>query len=242
MATLHLHLPDEHEPCGYLAGREATMEYRVMTEVTAAELEWLLVRGWRRFGHLYFRPACPSCVECVSLRIPVTDFQPSKSQRRARRRCEQLRVVVREPIVDDERLDLYHAWHTMREQTRGWRESRIGEDEYHRTFAEPHPCAREMDYYDGDRLVAVGLIDETPNALSSIYFFYHPDLRQMGLGVASVLFEIEYAQQRGLGHVYLGYRVRECPSTAYKTQFRPHDLLVERPALHERPDWGNRDV
>ena len=99
-----------------------------------------------------------------------------------------------------------------------------------------------MDYYDGNRLVAVGLIDETPNALSSIYFFYHPDLRSLGIGVASVLFEIEYAQQRRLGHVYLGYRVRECPSTSYKTQFRPHDLLVQRPALHEAPDWGNRDV
>ena len=25
------------------------MEYRVMTDVTPGELEWLLVRGWRRF-------------------------------------------------------------------------------------------------------------------------------------------------------------------------------------------------
>jgi arginine-tRNA-protein transferase len=139
--------------------------------------------------------------------------------------------------VDDERLALYHAWHEMREDTRGWRLSRIGVDEYARTFAEPHPCARETDYYDGDRLVGVGLIDETPSALSSIYFFYHPDVRSLGLGVASVLFEVEHARRLGLKHVYLGYRVRECPSTAYKSQFRPHDLLKERPALHETPDW-----
>lgn len=242
MATLHLHLPEEREPCGYLAGREATMEYRVMTEVSPAELEWLLIRGWRRFGHLYFRPACPGCVECVSVRLPVETFTPSKSQRRARKRCDHLRVVTREPIVDDERLDLYHAWHCMREDTRGWRPSRIGVDEYTRTFAEPHPCALEMDYYDGERLVGVGLIDETPNALSSIYFFYHPDTRSIGLGVASILFEIEYAKGRGLGHVYLGYRVRDCPSTAYKAQFKPHDLLIDRPAFHESPQWGEKDL
>jgi leucyl-tRNA---protein transferase len=237
MATLHLHLPEEHEPCGYLSDREATMEYRVMTEVSPGELEWMLVRGWRRFGHLYFRPACPSCAECVSLRIPVDQFTPTKSQRRARRRCKHLRVVTRPPVVDEERLALYHAWHQMRETTRGWRVSRIGVEEYTRTFAEPHPCALEMDYYDGDRLVGVGLIDETPSTLSSIYFFYHPDVQDLGLGVASVLFEMEYAKQRGLTHLYLGYRVRECPSTAYKSQFRPHDLLAARPAFHEAPAW-----
>jgi arginine-tRNA-protein transferase len=242
MATLHLHLPDEQEPCGYLAGRDATMEYRVMTEVSPEELEALLIRGWRRFGHLYFRPACPSCLECVSLRIPVAAFAPDKSQRRARKRCAHLRLEVREPIVDDERVALYHAWHMMREATRGWHPSRVSDDEYKRTFAEPHPCAREMDYYDGDRLVGVGFIDETPRALSSIYFFYHPDVRALGLGVASVLFEVEYARARGLAHVYLGYRVRGCPSTAYKSQFRPHDLLVERPAFHQPPAWGARDV
>lgn len=218
------------------------MEYRVMTEVTADELEWMLERGWRRFGHLYFRPMCPACAECVSLRIPVATFAPSKSQRRAWKRCANLRVATKPPLVDDERLALYHAWHEMREQTRGWKPSRINAEEYTRTFSEPHPCALEMGYYDGDRLVAVGFIDQTPQALSSVYFFYHPDTQPLGLGVASVLFEVEYARQRGLEHVYLGYRVRDCPSTAYKSQFQPHDLLIDRPAFHEPPAWGEKDL
>jgi arginyl-tRNA--protein-N-Asp/Glu arginylyltransferase len=218
------------------------MEYRVMTNVTPEETEWMLARGWRRVGHLYFRPACPTCAECVSLRIPVASFVPNKSQRRAWKRCSHLRVVSQMPQVDEERLALYHAWHSMREETRGWKSSRIGEEEYIRTFSEPHPCAREHAYYDGDRLVAVGLVDETPHALSSVYFFYHPELRPLGIGIASVLFEVEYARLHGLEHVYLGYRVRHCPSTAYKSQFQPHDLLVDRPAFHEHPGWGARDV
>jgi len=242
MATLHLHLPDEREPCGYLPGREARMEYRVMTNVTPEELEWMLVRGWRRFGHLYFRPACPACVECVSLRIPVATFHPNKSQRRAWKRCSHLRVLTQTPRVDDERIELYHAWHTMREETRGWKSSRIGDEEYTRTFSEPHPCAREHAYYDGNRLVGIGLVDETPHALSSVYFFYHPDWRPLGIGVASILFEVEYARQRSLEHVYLGYRVRECPSTAYKSQFQPHDLLIDRPSFREAPAWGDQDL
>lgn len=242
MATLHLHLPDEREPCGYLANREATMEYRVMTNVSAEELEWMLMRGWRRFGHLYFRPACPTCAECVSLRIPVATFKPTKSQRRAWKRCSHLRVACQPPTVDQARLELYHRWHSMREESRGWKPSNIGEEEYVRTFSEAHPCAMEMSYYDGERLVGVGLVDEMPHALSSVYFFYEPELRPMGIGIASILFEVEYARQRGIEHVYLGYRVRDCPSTAYKSQFQPHDLLIDRPAFHEPAEWGARDL
>lgn len=218
------------------------MEYRVMTEVSPEELEWMLKRGWRRFGHLYFRPMCPACAECVSLRIPVTEFVPSKSQRRAWKRCLHLRLKINPPTVDDERIALYHAWHEMREQTRGWKTSRINAEEYTRTFSEPHPCALEMAYYDGERLVAVGLVDRTPATLSSVYFFYHPDVRALGLGVASILFEVEYARAHGLDHLYLGYRVRDCPSTAYKSQFQPHDLLVERPDFHEPAEWSPADL
>lgn len=213
-----------------------------MTNVSPDELEWMLARGWRRFGHLYFRPACSACAECVSLRIPVATFTPSKSQRRAWQRCSHLRVITQAPCVDETRLELYHAWHSMREETRGWKTSRIGEEEYIRTFSEPHPCAREQAYFDGDRLVALGLVDQTPNALSSVYFFYHPDVRPLGIGIASIMFEVEYARLHNLEHVYLGYRVRHCPSTAYKSQFRPHDLLIDRPSFQEAANWGERDL
>jgi leucyl-tRNA---protein transferase len=237
MAKLHLHLPAEIEPCGYLANRAATTDYRVMTDVSPAELEWMLERGWRRFGHLYFRPVCAGCAECVSLRIPVATFRPSKSQRRARKRCANLRVEVRTPVADAERLGLYLVWHAMREESRGWKSSATDLEQYSRTFCVEHPCALEVDYYDGDRLVGVGFVDETPHALSSIYFFYHPDVRALGLGVASVLFEIEWARQCGHRYVYLGYRVRDCPSTNYKSQFEPHELMAARPEFDEPAQW-----
>src|SRR5688500_6173084 len=99
MVKLHLHLPAQPENCGYLAGREATLEYRLMTEVSPEELKWLIIRGWRRFGAAYFRPVCAGCLECVSLRVPVNAFAPTKSQRRALRKCEDLRMFVRKPIA-----------------------------------------------------------------------------------------------------------------------------------------------
>src|SRR5258706_15988554 len=110
MARLHLHLSAHEEQCNYLEGLVATTEYRVMTRVSPEEQEALLERGWRRFGAQYFRPVCGACAECVSLRVPVATFLPSKTQRRAWRKCQHLRVTVRSPVVDEKRLLLYPEW------------------------------------------------------------------------------------------------------------------------------------
>ncbi|MDQ3624845.1 MAG: arginyltransferase [Verrucomicrobiota bacterium] len=237
MAELHLHVAGHSEPCVYLQEREATTEYRFMTGVTPEELETLLEHGWRRFGTCYFRPVCRGCRECVSLRIPVSAFQPTKSQRRAFRKCGPLRVVTGTPVADEEHLALYRAWHEMREETRAWEPASATLEEYRGSFCVPHPSARELAYYDGDTLVGVGLIDETPNAVSSAYFYYHPDYRRLSLGVASVLFELAWAKSRGRAWLYLGYRVLGCPSTSYKARFGPHELLLGRPELGEPPIW-----
>jgi arginine-tRNA-protein transferase len=226
------------EACPYLVGRMATTDYRILTDVTREEHEALLMRGWRRFGLQYFRPECARCMECVSLRIPVATFQPTKSQRRAWRKCAHLRVEVGSPQVNEERLELFRAWHAMRERVRGWNPSPMNAEEYAATFCPPNVCAREMAYFDGDRLVAIGLIDVTLGAVSSIYFFYHPSIAACSPGVASVLFEIEWARQHGCTHLYLGYRVLGCPSTAYKAQYGPHELLAGRPAFGAEAVWG----
>jgi arginyl-tRNA--protein-N-Asp/Glu arginylyltransferase len=227
--------------CCYLPRERASLEVQIMLDVAAAELEALLERGWRRFGPIYFRPACAACAECVSLRVVVPLFSPSKSQRRAARACARLRRVVATPSVDDERLALYARWHAVRERSRGWEPNPQTRDRYALEFAFPNPCAREAAFYDdaaGGRLVAVGLFDETPRALSAAFFFHDPDYARLSLGVANVVSLIEQARASGREHVYLGYRVAGCPSLRYKAAFRPHELLSGRPALDETPQWA----
>src|SRR5437870_13360908 len=69
--------------CGYLPAERSSLAYRVLVDVTAAQHEALLARGWRRFGCERFRPVCPACTACRSLRIPRATFTPSRSQRPA---------------------------------------------------------------------------------------------------------------------------------------------------------------
>jgi arginyl-tRNA--protein-N-Asp/Glu arginylyltransferase len=228
---------EKPHPCAYLAGERASLEVRVMLDVTELEVDALLERGWRRFGPIYFRPACASCSECVSLRVLAGQFAPSKSQRRAARACGRLRRVVGAPRIDDARLALYARWHAGREQIRGWESNEQSRERYSLEFAFPHPCAREAAFYDDDargadgtlgRLVGLGLFDATPRALSAAFFFHDPDYARLSLGTANVLSLIEDARAEGRPYVYLGYRVDGCASLRYKAAFRPHELLRGR--------------
>jgi arginine-tRNA-protein transferase len=226
--------------CAYLEGLSASLEVQVMVDVTAAEMDTLLERGWRRFGPVYFRPACTGCRECVSLRVLVDRFTPNKSQRRAARASSVLRRVVGVPRVDDARLDLYARWHEAREEVRGWEPNPQTAERYALEFAFHHPCAREAAFYDdaaGGRLVGVGLFDETPRALSAAFFFYDPGYARLSLGTANVLTLLEDARQARRPYVYLGFRVAGCASLRYKGTFQPHELLAGRVGLTDAPVW-----
>ena len=240
MATwLHTLREDPHR-CPYLPDEQASLEIRLAVDVTSPEFGDMLARGWRRFGPSYFRPACTACSACVPTRIRVEAFHASKSQKRARQQSSGLIRLTGLPIFDDERLELYARWHRNREAHRGWDAMPITADEYTLEFAFPHPSVREVTFRDprqANRLVGVGIVDEVPNALSAVYFFWDPDHAPPSLGTAHVVRLVDDAQARGLAHVYLGYRVDGCPSLAYKSRFGPQEALEGWPEVDEPPIW-----
>jgi arginine-tRNA-protein transferase len=229
--------------CSYLPDQHAALDVRIAVGVSPAELGAMLARGWRRFGPSYFRPACASCHACEPTRIRVASFRASRSQKRARRESSRLIRLLDTPTVDRERLDLYARWHRDREGRHGWDPAPLGVDEYAMEFAFPHPCVREIAFRDpgrDNRLVGLGIVDEVPDALSAVYFFWDPEHAPPSLGTAHIVSLVEDAAERGLPYVYLGYRVAECPSMAYKGRFQPQESLTGRPADHDRPEWIGR--
>lgn len=237
MARVLQVLVEEPRPCSYLEDREASLEHRVIVDGTAAELEEMLERGWRRFGPDHFRPKCGSCSACVPTRVPVAGYHPSKSERRAMRANASYRVEVARPRVDAARLDLHARWHRFRESCRGWSPTDIDPRHYAISFAFPHPSVIEISTWDGERLVSVAITDETPSAWSAVYFFYDPDLAQRSPGIANVVRQIELARARNKRHLYLGYLVESSASMAYKARFRPAERLEGWPDDDEPPNW-----
>jgi len=103
-----------------------------------------------------------------------------------------------------------------------------------RSYPEDATYARRMELGE---LVAVGIADETPRALSAVYCYHDPDRSRLSLGTYNVLRAIEYARERGVAYVYLGYCVAGCESLRYKARFRPQERLVGAATDAQAPRW-----
>jgi arginine-tRNA-protein transferase len=209
--------------CEYLPQEVARLEYVQVNSMAAAEyLDWLRL-GWRRFGYVLFRPACPSCRACQSLRVPVSSFTPHRTQRRvwnANRGAVSL--AIGEPSPSPATRALYEKFHRHQEAAKGWPETEAGAAD---AFAENPFATEEWRYTVDGRLVGVGYVDALREGLSAIYFFYDPDERRRSLGTFNVLSIIDEARRRGLPWVYLGYYVEGCRSLEYKGRFAPSEVL-----------------
>ncbi len=225
MKTL-AHFVTAPSACSYLPDRRAETEYVLTGRVTAAEYQQRMSEGWRRFGHTLFRPVCSQCHECRTLRVLVDRFRPNRSQRRVRKLNEgQVCLTIGPPSADREKLELYDRYHLFQSEFKDWRpHDPKDRDEYVNSYvSNPFPTY-EYCYRIGEKLVAVGYVDELPESLSAIYCFYDPELRERSLGTWNVLSVIEQASLRGLPHVYLGYYVTGCGSLEYKANFVPNQI------------------
>jgi arginine-tRNA-protein transferase len=170
--------------------------------------------------------------------VDVARFRPTKSQRRCLSRNAHIRLEIGQPAVSGGHLKLFNAYHAEMHARRGWPHKRVAPDEYVESFlVGTWPFAREFRYYDGARLVGVGLVDEVASGLSSVYFYHAPEWRPLGPGTFSILREIEHAQETGRPWHYLGYCIAGCASMSYKARFGPHELLQRYPDEAEPPVW-----
>jgi len=78
-------------------------------------------------------------------------------------------------------------------------------------------------------LIGACLTDRQADGLSMIYSFFEPDDSAWpGLGNLIILDHIQRAHEAGLAYVYLGYWVKGSARMAYKTRYRPIEVLGPR--------------
>lgn len=224
--------------CSYLREETSQLEYRVPLNLGETVYGELIQRGWRRFGNYVFRPQCPVCRKCRSLRVIVDDYHPSKSLRRTLRRNQHVQVETGPPTISSEHVALFNAWHADMTQRRGWPENATSMQDYYESFiGGQFDFAREFRYLVDGQLVGVSLVDVVSTGVSSVYFFHDPSWRSLAPGTFSILQEIRFAKQLGRPYVYLGYWIEENLSMNYKSRFVPHELLTAYVEDDESPDW-----
>lgn len=213
--------------CGYLPGEQWSLEYEMVANLSAQEFAARLEEGWRRFGAMMFRPQCPHCSACQSLRVKVDAFRPNRSQRRIDRvNRGEVELRIGAPNVSREKLRLYDRFHAYQSESKGWPDhSPKDASAYRESFVHNPEFTKEWCYYLEGQLIGVGYVDHLPAAMSAIYFFYDPDLRDRSLGTWNVLCLLEQCAAQRLPHLYLGYYVQGCRSLEYKANFQPNQVL-----------------
>jgi arginine-tRNA-protein transferase len=185
-------------------------------------LDELLACGWRHFGRQFFRYSISlddngALQRIMPLRLDVADFQPSKSQRRVLRRNADVIVRLAPATVDEEREAMF-----QRHKTRF--KSNIPDslrDFLPETEPARVPCeCREVQMWEGDRLLAVSYLDLGRESASSVYAIFEPDAARRSPGIFTLLQEIEFARASGRRFLYPGYATIEPGHYDYKKQFR----------------------
>lgn len=212
------------QPCPYLHGRAERKLFTALQGDNAVELNNALSRqGFRRSQNVLYRPSCESCVACMSARIRVADFRPSRTQRRLLRRNRAIRRLATSAWATEEQYELFRRYLDQRHSDGGMADMDIFE--FAAMIEETPVKTRVIEYRrdagDGgdDRLTGVCLTDVLDDGLSLVYSFYEPGQEAASLGTHIILDHVEIARAARLPYVYLGYWVPGSRKMDYKARF-----------------------
>ncbi|RBI86542.1 arginyltransferase [Rhodosalinus halophilus] len=216
------------QPCPYLEGR---MERKLFTalqgEGAEALNDTLSRQGFRRSQNVLYRPSCSDCSACLSARIDVSAFRPSKSQRRTLKRNEGLVRRVTSPWATEEQYALFRRYLDSRHSDGGMADMDVFE--FAAMIEETPVRSRVIEYSQREtgELVAVCLSDMLEDGVSMVYSFYAPDRPKDSLGTYVILDHVQIAREAGLPYVYLGYWVPGSPKMGYKAKFSGLEVYAQ---------------
>lgn len=217
-------------PCGYLPNKLAqSLIATPQNLVDASIYSGLIQQGFRRSGKFAYRPHCEQCHACISVRLPVNDFQPSRSQQRAWKKHADLQVTILDTGYREEQFALYHAYQQQR-HSNGPEPLDEFDDEvsqYQQFLCQSNVESIMVEFRDSrNTLKMVSVIDLVADGLSAVYTFYETT-DKASYGTYGILWQIEWAKQLGLPYLYLGYWIADSEKMTYKQQFQPQEKLID---------------
>ena len=206
--------------CSYLPDRQEQLLVILDPSCYSSnKFESLLGLGFRRSGNQIYRPHCPICSACSSVRVLADEFMPTKSQKRKLNKAKNRFEVKYSQVEREQYYPLYSKYISLRHQDGSMYPP--DKSQFQSFLFCSWLTITFIELCDQDNLVAVAVTDCMDNAISAIYTFFDPDYEHFSLGTVMILQQLKFAKQQHKQFVYLGYQIDECDKMKYKTQFLP---------------------
>jgi arginyl-tRNA--protein-N-Asp/Glu arginylyltransferase len=179
----------------------------------------LIRYGFRRSGSHCYRPHCRHCQQCIPCRVPVRDFQPSRSQKRCLKQNTGLVMSMTAAKYTDEYFDLYRRYLNTRHDDSSM--ANPAPDDFEQFLYSGWSDTQFIEFRLDEALVAVAVTDFVSDGASAVYSFFEPGMQSHGLGTYCILKQIEFGRRLSLDYLYLGYWIKDHPKMDYKARFQP---------------------
>lgn len=179
--------------------------------------------GFRRAGSQIYRPHCPECQRCQSLRINTKQFMPSRSQKRILNK-NRLWTIKWHDAPTHQQFALYQHYQNTRHPSGPMSHDQW--QDYLDMTSTPWQKTRFLHLYDHDQLIAVAITDWFEDGLSAVYSFFDCGYASYSLGYFLILQQIKQAQLEEKAWVYLGFQIDDCQKMNYKSRFTPHQRFI----------------
>ncbi len=218
--------------CGYLPKRRAqSLIASPQSLITPQVYSQLIQQGFRRSGNFAYRPHCERCQACISIRIVLDAFEPTRSQKRAFRQHADLQAQVMPVGFELSHFALYQAYQAARHadvELAGTSQQLEDAEQYRQFLCQSNVESMMVEFRDPQNLLKmVSVVDVIQDGLSAVYTFYDTGDPKASLGTYSILWLAEQARSLGLPYLYLGYWIADSQKMAYKQAFKPQQRLIQ---------------
>jgi len=213
------------EPCSYLDNRKSVSAFaNPHMDMDMKTYNELIQHGFRRSGGYIYRPHCPSCQECISVRVPVRKHTYSRNEQRVIKRNADLKISIVPGRFRDEHFDLYRRYINSRHNDGSM--ANPSKSDYHRFLICDWTDTLFFEYRINRILIAIAVCDLTDSGLSAVYTFFDPDYADRSPGHFAILTQIQETRLRDLDYLYLGYWIRDCSKMSYKRRYKPLEAYL----------------
>jgi arginine-tRNA-protein transferase len=185
----------------------------------------LIEKGFRRSGQYIYKPNCKSCTACIPIRLSVKKFLPSKTQKRTYKKHGYFTIREAPLSFKKNHFDLYLKYQNNRHSFINNEQNNL--DEYNDFLIKSNVKSKFIEFWDGDLLKIVSIVDILSDGISAVYTFYDPDDDKVSYGTYSIVWLINWCKAQQLKYIYLGYWIGECNKMKYKTNFKPYELYIK---------------